>query len=119
MTSIALFAAALLSVTAPALSAPLSATAQARLGQPIRLANLAVRPLRVIEDSRCPRMVTCAWRGRLRLEVAVNGRVMTIDDGKAVAAGGGSLTLVNATPLSQRGERVPLGAYRFTLNFKR
>lgn len=35
--------------------------------------GLRVRPLEVLEDSRCPQNARCVWAGRLRLRVAVDG----------------------------------------------
>ncbi|MDZ4692456.1 hypothetical protein [Terricaulis sp.] len=35
--------------------------------------GLRVRPLEVLEDSRCPQNARCVWAGRLRVRVAVEG----------------------------------------------
>jgi hypothetical protein len=35
--------------------------------------GLRVRPLEVLEDSRCPQNARCVWAGRLRLRIAVDG----------------------------------------------
>lgn len=35
--------------------------------------GLRVRPLEVLEDSRCPQNARCVWAGRLRLRVSVEG----------------------------------------------
>ena len=35
--------------------------------------GLRVRPLEVLEDSRCPQNARCVWAGRLRLRVAIVG----------------------------------------------
>ena len=35
--------------------------------------GLTVRPIAIIEDSRCPLNVTCLWAGRLRLRALVAG----------------------------------------------
>ena len=122
-----LLAAFALSVGAPAAAAPAAAGPQAhftagtfaRLGQTARLENLRITPLAVIEDSRCPRLVTCVWRGRLRITAAVNGQQLTLDNGVPVRVAGGQFTLVDATPLSQRGETISPSAYRFELRFQR
>lgn len=97
-----------------------SATVTVGLGASVRLGSLAFRPVRVVEDSRCPRLVTCVWRGRLlvELQTAGHGRLV-LEDGKPLAIGGGTLTLVGATPASQRGERPPPGAYRLTFRWQR
>lgn len=46
----------------------------AGIGETADLGNgLRVRPLEVLEDSRCPQNARCVWAGRLRLRVAVEG----------------------------------------------
>jgi len=107
----------LLAIAAPAPAAPQQATAQ--LGQIVRFGGLAVRPIKVLEDSRCPRMVTCVWRGRLRVSIQVGQRRVALDDGVPVKVRGGELTLVDAIPVSARGEQVAPGAYRFRLRYDR
>jgi hypothetical protein len=44
--------------------------------------GLTIRPLEVIEDSRCPANVACVWAGRLRLRAEVSGEVreLTLDE---------------------------------------
>ena len=96
------------------------AAAEARLGQSARLGNVAVRPLAVIEDSRCPRNVTCVWAGRLRLRAAISGVAgeveLTLSEPYPLP-GGGTITLVAASP--ERWQNPPPGreagpAARFT-----
>ena len=81
-----------------------------RLGETARLGDLDVRPIAVVEDSRCPADVECVWAGRLRLRTAVSGVGETeLILGQAFALpGGGSLTLVAATPAPRH--RSPPGA---------
>jgi hypothetical protein len=114
----ALLAAILILAAAPAEAA--SATAVARLGETVRLGPVRVTPISIVEDSRCPRMVSCVWRGRLRIRAVVRGRSpVTLDDGVALTVAGGRLTLLDAVPISQHGEVPPPRAYRFRLRFER
>jgi hypothetical protein len=115
MRSLALLAASL-AIASPASGAP---SATSRLGQPVKAGPVRIVPLKIVEDSRCPQFVTCVWRGRLRIQARVQGAMVTLDDGQAASVRGGHLTLVGATPLSARGEKVPPGAYRFTFRFQR
>lgn len=71
-----------------------------RLGETARLGGVTVRPIAVVEDSRCPRDVDCIWAGRLRLRAAVSGVGETeLILGQPFALpGGGGLTLVAAAP---------------------
>jgi hypothetical protein len=86
-----------------ALEAQFSApgVAVARLGGTARLGDIRVRPIAVIEDSRCPRDVTCVWAGRLRLKAAISAvpgeAELTLGEPFALP-GGGRLTLVAAAP---------------------
>lgn len=44
------------------------------IGETANLGNgLRVRPLEVLEDSRCPQNARCVWAGRLRLRIAIEG----------------------------------------------
>ena len=96
------------------------ATLTAAMWQSVRLNRWTFTPVKVLEDSRCPRMVTCVWRGRLKVEFAVRGGPPVIlEDNRPVRFGGGTLTLLGAQPLSQHGEIVPIRAYRFQLRYER
>ena len=44
-----------------------------RFGQVADVDGLGVRPLAVLEDSRCPATVHCVWAGRLRVRAEVTG----------------------------------------------
>ena len=50
------------------------------LGQSVRLHTATITPLEVIEDSRCPSDVQCAYEGRLRLRVEVTNAAKTETD---------------------------------------
>lgn len=86
------------------------------LNETIRLGDLTIRPLEVIEDSRCPVDVTCAWSGRLVLRAEVSGvpgsaSISSIEP--FALPGGGSLVLASVWPNNYHqggGAREP---YRF------
>ena len=83
-------------------------TVTARLGQEVRLGEFRIRPLAVLEDSRCPLDVTCVWAGRIRLRVAVNGAEAVMELNRPVEVAPGSrLTLVAIAP--PRWSRPPAG----------
>jgi predicted small secreted protein len=73
----------------------------AGIGQTADLGGgLRVRPLEVLEDSRCPQNARCIWAGRLRVRVAVEGvgdREVILDEA-AVQTQRGAFALVAATP---------------------
>ena len=62
--------------------------------------GLIVRPLEVVEDSRCPQNARCVWAGRLRLRVAVDGvgeREIILSE-EAVQTPRGAFELVAVSP---------------------
>jgi len=71
----------------------------ARLNETADLGEgLRVRPLEVLEDSRCPQNARCVWAGRLRVRVNVEGvgeREVTLDE---AATPRGSFALVAVSP---------------------
>lgn len=84
------------------------------------LDGLTVRPLAVIEDSRCPAQVQCVWAGRVRIRAEVGGdgiRELTL--GEPVAVSGGNLTLVDVRPSKRASEAIAPRAYQFTFRFQR
>ena len=86
-----------------ALEAPFRApgTVVARLGGTARLGNASVRPLAIIEDSRCPVGVACVWAGRVRVRVAISGvpGEPEMQIGAPVALpGGGAIVLTAVAP---------------------
>jgi len=62
--------------------------------------GLRVRPLEVLEDSRCPQNARCVWAGRLRVRVSVEGvgeRDVTLDEA-ATQTPRGAFALVAVSP---------------------
>jgi hypothetical protein len=85
------------------------------LNEVVRVGGLTVRPLAVVEDSRCPSNVTCVWAGRVVLRVAISGMggTPTISSIEPLALpGGGALVLESVWPPRVHGEP-PAGPYRF------
>ncbi|MEQ1617807.1 MAG: hypothetical protein ABL883_05635 [Terricaulis sp.] len=60
--------------------------------------GLIVRPLAVIEDSRCPVDVMCVWAGRLVLRANVSGVERELTLGQQLATPNGALVLTVARP---------------------
>ncbi|WP_395645124.1 hypothetical protein [Terricaulis sp.] len=63
-------------------------------------AGLRVRPLEVLEDSRCPQNARCVWAGRLRVRINVEGvgeREVILGEG-VVETPRGDFSMVAATP---------------------
>ena len=94
----------------------------ARLNQQVYVDGPKVTPLAVVEDSRCPRTVTCVWAGRVRLSLRITtGRgseTREITTGAPLQVADGSLELVEVTPLATAGKPVAPGDYRFGFRFR-
>jgi len=63
-------------------------------------ASLRVRPVEVLEDSRCPQNARCVWAGRLRLRVHIEGvgEREIGDDAEPLQTPRGNLALVAISP---------------------
>ncbi|TMJ19294.1 MAG: hypothetical protein E6G92_05725 [Alphaproteobacteria bacterium] len=99
---------------------PAAAGPVAGLGQVASVEGIRIRPLRVIEDSRCPANANCVWAGRLvlRAEVQSRGRSETRDLtlGVPIDVEAGRLTLAAAEPNRIAGREADPAAYRFTFS---
>ncbi len=85
------------------------------------LSGVTLRPLAILEDSRCPVGVVCIWAGRVVVQAEVMvGKVMSKLDltlGQAVSFEGATIELVKVTP-----EKIPDSAadtYYFEFTVKR
>lgn len=86
------------------------------LNETIRLGDLTIKPLEVIEDSRCPVDVDCAWSGRLVMRAEVSGvsGPATLSSIEPFALpGGGTLVLASVWPDNYRQSSGPREPYRF------
>lgn len=96
-------------------------TKRARIGQTVKIADFALTPLDVIEDSRCPANVQCVWAGRVRLKARIDfGRDATEPEftlGEAQPAGAGMLELVEAEPHPEQGRTIYPEDYRFGFTY--
>jgi hypothetical protein len=92
----------------------------AALGELAVLDSIGVKPLAVLEDSRCPASVQCVWAGRVRIRAEVSGEgIRDLTLGEPVAVSGGSLTLVDVRPGKRAPEAIAPRAYQFTFRFQR
>ena len=111
----------LFSVVAPADAVPRDTLV--RLGETLRIEGARIRPIRVIEDSRCPANARCIWAGRLVVRADVRTpryqeRVdLTLGEPKPVA--GGTVTLNSATPARYTNRPIRPGDYRVGFDFTR
>jgi hypothetical protein len=101
---------------------PANAGPTAGLGEVSYTNGLNVRPLQVLEDSRCPMNARCVWAGRLIVRSEVTGgswrRTLDLELGEPQQVGDGALTLVSAVPDKMAGAETDPRAYRFTFDFQ-
>jgi hypothetical protein len=101
---------------------PASAGPTAGLGQTARVGGLTIRPVRVVEDSRCPINARCVWAGRMILHAEVRDRAgraaYDLTLGEPIAHRGGELALVAAEPGRTAGSETDPAAYRFTFEYR-
>lgn len=94
----------------------------ARLGETVFVNGPSVRPLRVIEDSRCPENVRCVWAGRVVLRTSISGgqwsRQIDLTLGQPVQIADGTLTLVSALPEKSTTAPTKARDYRFVFDFQ-
>ena len=95
--------------------------ATAGLGQRATLGKIAVTPLRVVEDSRCPTGVQCIQAGTVRLAARIRergaGREAVLALGRPFRLADGWLTLCAVRPHPAKAAPVARAAYRFGFAF--
>ena len=114
---------ALLALAACATVPPASADPSAAIGGTAIVGELQVRPLELLEDSRCPALVRCVWAGQVRLLVEVTRgdgahqqRELTL--GRPQNIDWGLLTLSDVQPPKLAPGATDPAAYRFTFRFE-
>lgn len=100
-------------------SAPASPTAG--FGEAARTGPLSVRPLAVLEDSRCPASVQCVWAGRVRIRAEITDLMGTgfreLTLGQPLQMDGGTVSLVAVDPPRLAPGATDRRDYRFTFRF--
>lgn len=92
-------------------------------GQTAYLGGSRIRPVKLLEDSRCPMNARCIWAGEVRVLVAwvtADGeRKVELTLGKPVPLADGSLSLTAVTPakIAGEGNGILPSDYRFSFRF--
>jgi hypothetical protein len=93
----------------------------ARIGQTVRVDGPRVRPVSIVEDSRCPKGVECLWAGQVRIRVLVmtssSRYVKEMTLGGSVQVADGALSFVSVTPERVAGRAFKRRDYRFGFTF--
>jgi hypothetical protein len=108
---------AALALTACA-TTPAPAGPTAGIGQWANADGLRVKPLAIVEDSRCPINVVCVWAGRLVVRAEVTGgswrETRDFELRKAQPIPDGQMTLMEAVPGKLADRPIEPADYRFT-----
>jgi hypothetical protein len=103
------------------LSGSSTGTPSAGLGQTAVVGSLRVRPISVVEDSRCPINAICVWAGRIVVRSEIRGgnwrETRDLELGKPQPIADGTIALVAVEPSKLAGEENPR-PYRFTYDFQ-
>jgi hypothetical protein len=88
------------------------------IGATARVGGIAITPLAVLEDSRCPRDVTCIWAGRvlIRARVEAEGRssISEMELGKPLATSpNAAIVLARVEPERTSSAAIEPDGYRF------
>lgn len=107
-----------LMLTACATFPPANAGPTAGLGQVATVNGLRIRPIQVVEDSRCPALVRCVWAGRLTVRARMNGpgwtQIRDFELGVPQAVDQYRVALTAAEPQKAAPGEIDPRAYRFT-----
>lgn len=121
MKRLALLITVALSACAAAPLAPVS-DATAAFGETAAIDGIRVRPLSLIEDSRCPAEVTCVWAGRVVIRAEISGGNWRTDHeltlGQPIPIADGELTLASAKPAKRKPVPIEPRDYRFIFTFE-
>jgi hypothetical protein len=97
---------------------PANAGPTAGLGQVAAVNGLTIRPIELIEDSRCPALVRCVWEGRLTVRARMSGpgwtQIRDFELGVPQAVDQYRVALIAAEPQKAAPGKIDPRAYRFT-----
>jgi len=109
---------ALLLTACATIEPPANTGPTAGLGQYAYVDALRIRPIAVVEDSRCPAQVQCVWAGRLVVRARMNGpgwtQIRDFELGVFQAVDRYRVTLISAEPQKATPGEIDPHAYRFT-----
>lgn len=93
------------------------------LGESVKALGVSVRPLEVLEDSRCPTDVTCIQAGTVRVRALVVSARGTGEEvfslGSAIVAEDVVVTLTDVWPLPEAGVATDPDSYTFAFTIEK
>ena len=124
MKAALLFALLALGAIPASASEPDNISGEVALGEKLLLGSVQVRPLRVIEDKRCPTDATCHGSHRIIVRTEIRGqstnKVRDFEIGQIrQVEQSSSLALAAVTPAPAAGKKIDPAGYRFTYKLTR
>lgn len=93
---------------------------RARIDETVAVGPHQLTPIKLVEDSRCPKDVQCISAGRVRLAVRIDGaEPVQLTQGQPLSVGTGALTLVETYPERRKDWTLYPDEYRFGFTFTR
>jgi hypothetical protein len=112
---------ALLLTACATTSMPRSDGSNVALGQEAMVDGPVVKPIAVLEDSRCPMNALCVWAGRVRLKMlwirSKGNREFELTLGEPKPLADGSITLTSVRPDKRTDVIIKPSDYRFSFSF--
>jgi hypothetical protein len=75
-----------------------------KIGESKNVAGLTIKPIRIVEDNRCPFGVECIWAGRVAVEIEVGAsgksetKIMYSDEDRVIEYEGYKIDMVDVKP---------------------
>lgn len=110
-------------VTTAATETPLPNGDNVPLGQSAYVDGPIIRPVKVVEDSRCPMNARCIWAGTVKIEATWvrpgDDRTIELELGKPMPLADGSIELIDVSPsrIAGEGRELRPADYRFNFHF--
>ena len=109
-------------VTTADKEAPLPNGNNVPLGRSAYIDGPIIRPVKVIEDSRCPMNARCIWAGTVKIEALWvrpgDDRTIQLELGKPVPLADGNIELTDVSPSRMAGEGRDLKPADYRLSFR-
>ncbi len=93
-----------------------------RLGQTAYVDGPKIRPIEVLEDSRCPMNARCIWAGRVKLKMLwirpSGNKEFELSSDKPAPLADGMITLISVAPERVTNKKLVPSDYRFWFKFE-
>ncbi len=96
---------------------------EAKIDQEVTALGVTIKPIEVLEDSRCPSTVQCVWAGTVRLRVELTSGLgdasQIFELGKPVTTEAEEITLSEVLPEAIGGSELEESEYTFIFEIKK